>query len=255
MSNLLTYEQDVLTINGIPDGSTAVKKINQGHVPATKTPAQQAEELNGQIDDQAAKIKAEIDADVTLKATDKAAQKQAVDNFVTETKAKIAGLTKYQDRLDVTSKALASLNGYHHQGKPLAEQKADAIAIIRQKADQIRAQIANDSRLTQAQKDIDYQLVEGAVAKAKSQVNAALNADEIVAGLDYGTVQLEAAYQQKVQEQYDEKQSTTPETISVLPQTGETEKKHEEALVAEALVDSMAGFFLSKMNRRRQCEK
>ncbi|MCK8638921.1 DUF1542 domain-containing protein [Fructobacillus fructosus] len=247
--------QDVLTINGIPDGSTAVKKINQGHVPATKTPAQQAEELNGQIDDQAAKIKAEIDADVTLKATDKAAQKQAVDNFVTETKAKIAGLTKYQDRLDVTSKALASLNGFHHQGKPLAEQKADAIAIIRQKADQIRAQIANDSRLTQAQKDIDYQLVEGAVAKAKSQVNAALNADEIVAGLDYGTVQLEAAYQQKVQEQYDEKQSTTPETISVLPQTGETEKKHEEALVAEALVDSMAGFFLSKMNRRRQCEK
>ncbi|USS92177.1 DUF1542 domain-containing protein [Fructobacillus americanaquae] len=247
--------QDVLTINGIPDGSTAVKKINQGHVRATKTPAQQEEELNEQIDDQAAKVKAEIDADVTLRDAEKSAQKHTIDSFVAETKAKIAGLTKYQDRLDVVNQALDLLKNLHQQGKPLTEQKSDAITTIDQMAYQIRTQIANDSRLTKAQKDADYQLVEGAVAKAKSQVNAALNADEIVAGLDYGTVQLEAAYQQKVQEQYDEKQSTTPETISVLPQTGETEKKHEEALVAEALVDSMAGFFLSKMNRRRQCEK
>lgn len=247
--------QDVLTINSIPDGSTAVKKINQGHVRATKTPAQQEEELNAQIDDQAAKVKGEIDADVTLRDAEKSAQKHTIDSFVAEAKAKIAVLTKYQDRLDVVNQALDLLKNLHQQGKPLTEQKSDAITTIDQMAYQIRTQIANDSRLTKAQKDADYQLVEGAVAKAKSQVNAALNADEIVAGLDYGTVQLEAAYQQKVQEQYDEKQSTTPETISVLPQTGETEKKHEEALVAEALVDSMAGFFLSKMNRRRQCEK
>ncbi|CAK1238855.1 Uncharacterized membrane protein YhgE [Fructobacillus tropaeoli] len=250
--------QDVPTVNGIPDGSTAVKEINQGHVTATKTPTQQEEDLNAQIDDQAAKVKADIDADVTLKAAEKAAQKHTIDSFVAETKAKIAGLTKYQDRLDVVNQALDSLKNLHQQGKPLAEQKSDAIAAIDQKAAQIRTQIANDSRLTQAQKELDYQLVADAVAKAKAQVNAALNADEIAAGLDYGTVQLEAAYQQKVQEQYAEKQPTTPtivKTAPVLPQTGETEKNHEGALVAEALVASVAGFFLSKVNKRRQDEK
>ncbi|GAP03527.1 LPXTG cell wall anchor domain-containing protein [Fructobacillus tropaeoli] len=254
--------QDVPTVNGIPDGSTAVKEINQGHVTATKTPTQQEEDLNAQIDDQASKVKADVDADVTLKAAEKAAQKHTIDSFVAETKAKIAGLTKYQDRLDVVNQALDAPKNLHQQGKPLAEHKSDAIAAIDQKAAQIRTQIANDSRLTQAQKEVDYQLVADAVAKAKAQVNAALNADEIAAGLDYGTVQLEAAYQQKVQEQYAEKQPTTPETVvptvktaPVLPQTGETEKNHEGALVAEALVASVAGFFLSKVNKRRQDEK
>ncbi|CAK1244220.1 Uncharacterized membrane protein YhgE [Fructobacillus evanidus] len=254
--------QDVPTVNGIPNGSTAVKEINQGHVTAAKTSTQQEDDLNAEINDQAAKVKAEIDADVTLKAAEKAAQKHTIDSFVAETKAKIAGLTKYQDRLDVTNQALDSLQNLHQQGKPLVDQKADAIAAIDQKAAQIRSQIANDTRLTQAQKDVDYQLVADAVAKAKAQVNAATNADEIAAGLDYGTVQLESAYQQKVQEQYAEKQPTTPEAVlpttaetPVLPQTGETEKNHEGALVAEALLASVAGFFLGKTNKRRQDEK
>ncbi|USS92204.1 DUF1542 domain-containing protein [Fructobacillus americanaquae] len=243
--------QDVSTVNEIPIGSTVVKAINQGHVSSTKTPAQQENDLNVQIDDQAAKIKAEIDADVTLKAADKALQQQAVDNFVAETKAKIAGLTKYQDRLDVANQTLDNLKNLHQLGKPLVEQKAEALSAIDQKADQIRAQIANDSRLTQTQKDLDYQLVADAVAKAKAQVNGALNADDIMVGQYYGTAQLEAAYQRKVQEQYAEKQVTT----SVLPQTSETDENRDGALITSALLASITGFFLGQANKRRKEDK
>ncbi|WEV60100.1 DUF1542 domain-containing protein [Streptococcaceae bacterium ESL0729] len=232
---------DVPTVQGIPQAPTVVKAIDKGHIAPTSTPTEQADTLNKQIADKAAKLKAQIDADNTLTADEKAKQKQAVDKLVADVKNQIAGLNNYQARLDVINKALDSFKLAHTEGKSLDVQKAEAKDKIKALANDLRNKVNADTSLSQAEKDAKLSAIEKAEQEALSKVDSANSADQIQTAISVADTDTQKGFETKI-----DKKSVA------LPSTGLLEQGQETGLAG--LVGLVLGLFafLGFKKKRRE---
>ncbi|WP_288846189.1 DUF1542 domain-containing protein [uncultured Fructobacillus sp.] len=238
-------------VNAVPESSDVKQKIMNGHQQSTDSLSQQKQKALATLVDQAAQAKAAVNADNTLSSKEKTSQTAVIDQALNEAKDAVNDATTAQKILDVKLQTIDKVMEAHQPGKDLPIQKAAAITLIDQKAAFIRNQIANDSNLTQDQKNADYAKLNAAVAKAKAEVNGALNADDILSGLDYGTSQAETSYKKAVQKQY-EINDQQNQKVATLPATAETRvaRSYNDVAGALALLSGLTLFFTRRKKNK-----
>ena len=131
------------------------------------------------IAETADKVQAAIDQDVTLTATQKAAQKQAITAEVTKANQAIDAAGN-ADAVDQAKNAgVKAIYDQYQSGQALADRKRDAKQAIDAEAAKETAAIDQDATLTANEKVSQKQAVADEATKAKAAIDAAKQADAV----------------------------------------------------------------------------
>lgn len=159
--------------------------IDADHITGNVTSSKQASK--DIIDAKAAKVKADIAADNTLSASEKASQTANVDKDAVAAKENISKATTADDIYKAENAGVAAIDADHVTGD-LEASKKNAINSIDEKAAKIKSMISNDSTLTSDEKNTQMASVDKDAQNAKDNINAATTVDDISyaenAGLD-----------------------------------------------------------------------
>ncbi len=161
--------------NAIKDGNT---NIDDQHKQGTSVKDQQAA-AKKQLDDEADKIKQDIDNDPTLSKSAKDAQKAKIDNDVQAGKDAIDKQSNADDINQAITDAKKAIDGEHVSGTPLSDQKKTAQDQLNTQAAKIKQDIQNDATLTSDQKKDQIAKVNQDVEGGKNAINSATDADGI----------------------------------------------------------------------------
>ncbi|CAI2556010.1 hypothetical protein AKUH3B110M_01250 [Apilactobacillus kunkeei] len=153
-------------------------KINGDHVPGQAVNDQKTAK-KAELDAEANKIKAAIDADNTLTQSQKDAQKANVDADVADSKKAIDNASDAEGIKQVIDSSNAKIDGEHQPGKSIDDQKANAKSTLDAEANKTKAAIDADNTLTSAEKQQQKNNVDQVNQVAKDKIGAASSADEI----------------------------------------------------------------------------
>ncbi|MCK8626509.1 DUF1542 domain-containing protein [Apilactobacillus kunkeei] len=153
-------------------------KINGDHVPGQAVNDQKTAK-KAELDAEANKIKAAIDADNTLTQSQKDAQKANVDADVADSKKAIDNASDAEGIKQVIDSSNAKIDGEHHPGKSVDDQKDNAKSTLDSEANKTKAAIDADNTLTSEEKQQQKNNVDQVNQAAKDKIDAASSADEI----------------------------------------------------------------------------
>ncbi|RHW51476.1 DUF1542 domain-containing protein, partial [Lactobacillus bombicola] len=170
-----------------------ISKIDSDHIPNKVTLVDQKTAAKAAIDQEATKIKAEIDADVTLDDATKAKQKSNVDTDAAAAKDKIDQAVDAQGVKDAQATGIAKIDSDHISGTTsLADQKKTAKDVIDQEATKVKAEIDADDNLDDATKAKQKSNVDIDAAAAKVKIDQATNAQGVKDARDAGIIKIDS---------------------------------------------------------------
>ncbi|MBX8456237.1 DUF1542 domain-containing protein [Apilactobacillus kunkeei] len=153
-----------------------ITAIDAQHVPGTKSVDELKKDAQAAIDQEAKKIKEDIDQDPTLDNKTKETQKNNVDQAAKQAKDQINQATNKQGIDDAATAGKQAVDAQHVPGtKSVDEIKKDAQAAIDQEAKKIKEDIDQDPTLDNKTKETQKNNVDQAAKQAKEQINQATN--------------------------------------------------------------------------------
>ncbi|MCX8743779.1 DUF1542 domain-containing protein [Lactobacillus sp. B3795] len=174
--------------------SDTTTKINGDHTSGQAVADQKTAKKND-LDTEANKVKAAIDADNTLSQAEKDAQKAAIDADVNAGKKAIDAASDAEGIKQAVDSTNQKIDGEHHSGKSVADQKNDAKSQMDAEANKIKAAIDADDTLTGAEKEAQKKNVDDANKAAQAKIDDASNADEINQAIKDGNTNIDGQHQ------------------------------------------------------------
>ena len=239
-----------------------IKAIDAQYVPGTTTLADQQKAAVQLIANEGARVKGEIDRDPTLDDAEKAVQKANVDREVQQATANINTTTDAQGVKNATADGVKAINAQHVSGtKSVDNLKHDANTAIDNEAAKVKQEIANDSTLDDATKQIQTNNVDQEAVKAKSAINAAIDKQGVANAQVAGIQAIDAQHvpgkpSAKVPEPVTPVIKPTSTKPAALPQTAKLTSDNtgkEAAVLASVLMT--AGLFLGAKPKKREDEE
>ncbi|WP_414827247.1 DUF1542 domain-containing protein [Apilactobacillus kunkeei] len=174
--------------------SDTTTKINGDHTSGQAVADQKTAKKND-LNTEANKVKAAIDADNTLSQAEKDAQKAAIDADVNAGKKAIDAASDAEVIKQAVDSTNQKIDGEHHSGKSVADQKNDAKSQMDAEANKIKAAIDADDTLTGAEKEAQKKNVDDANKAAQAKIDDASNADEINQAIKDGNTNIDGQHQ------------------------------------------------------------
>ncbi|KPN83323.1 hypothetical protein RZ76_13940 [Apilactobacillus kunkeei] len=171
--------------------SDANKSIDAEHVPGTPL-SDQKDAAKSKIDEEATKIKNDIDADNTLTSAEKAQQKANIDADVKSGKDAIDNATDADNVNRVVSETNSQVDKEHNSGIPVGSQRDSAKQQVEAQAAKVKNDIVNDATLTQAQRDAQIAQVDADKTAAEKSIDEAIDADGINKAISDGNAKIDA---------------------------------------------------------------
>ncbi|CAK1227838.1 Chromosome segregation ATPase Smc (Smc) [Fructobacillus evanidus] len=181
---------DATTVNNLAGSADLDNAIATATSDSGVTPiANQRDSANKQIDQYVTDTKAKIDADNNLTSDEKKTQKANVDQAASDAKTAIANGSA-QVVADTVARAQGTIAGQYVAGKPLPDRQKEAEQQLQNTADTAKsnldAQVAqanndinNNNYLTDAQKQAQKDAIQKAAQSAINQINNATDADAV----------------------------------------------------------------------------
>ncbi|RMC47890.1 DUF1542 domain-containing protein, partial [Lactobacillus sp. ESL0263] len=181
---------------GIVDERDQGKKVIDGDHVTSDTPlSDQKQNAKDAIDNEAIKIKGEIDADPTLTSAEKAEQKAKVDADAQTAKDNIDDATDAQGVKDAQRAGIKAIDKDHVSGTSLDDQKQAAKAKIDKEAKDTKSLINSDPTLTDAEKTAQKAKVDADAVAAKDAIDKATTAQGVIGVTNDGINTIDADYQ------------------------------------------------------------
>ena len=198
------------------------------------------------LDEEAAKVKQDIQNDPTLTAIEKQQQTENVDKALKDGNAAIDAATN----ADAINKAFdtgkINIDNAHQPGTSLDGQKEAQKKSLADEAAKVKQDIQDDPTLTTAEKQHQSENVDKALKDAEAAIDAATNADDINQAFDTGKINIDKAHQPGTlldDQKAAQKQSLADEAAKVKqviqadPTLTTAEKQQQSENVDKALVD------------------
>ncbi|HER0664148.1 TPA: DUF1542 domain-containing protein [Streptococcus pyogenes] len=148
----------------------------------------------GDLEKEAAKVKALIAKDPTLTQADKDKQTAAVDAAKNTAIAAVDKATTAEGINQELGKGITAINKAYRPGEGVKARKEAAKADLEKEAAKVKALISGDRYLSETEKAVQKQAVEQALAKALGQVEAAKTVEAVKLAENLGTVAIRSAY-------------------------------------------------------------
>ncbi|HFD7843182.1 TPA: DUF1542 domain-containing protein [Streptococcus pyogenes] len=148
----------------------------------------------GDLEKEAAKVKALIAKDPTLTQADKDKQTAAVDAAKNTAIAAVDKATTAEGINQELGKGITAINKAYRPGEGVKARKEAAKANLEKVAKETKALISGDRYLSETEKAVQKQAVEQALAKALGQVEAAKTVEAVKLAENLGTVAIRSAY-------------------------------------------------------------
>ncbi|HER6299684.1 TPA: DUF1542 domain-containing protein, partial [Streptococcus pyogenes] len=148
----------------------------------------------GDLEKEAAKVKALIAKDPTLTQADKDKQTAAVDAAKNTAIAAVDKATTAEGINQELGKGITAINKAYRPGEGVKARKEAAKADLEKVAKETKALISGDRYLSETEKAVQKQAVEQALAKALGQVEAAKTVEAVKLAENLGTVAIRSAY-------------------------------------------------------------
>ncbi|HEQ4178379.1 TPA: DUF1542 domain-containing protein [Streptococcus pyogenes] len=148
----------------------------------------------GDLEKEAAKVKALITNDPTLTQADKDKQTAAVDAAKNTAIAAVDKATTADGVNQELGKGITAINKAYRPGEGVKARKEAAKANLEKVAKETKALISGDRYLSETEKAVQKQAVEQALAKALGQVEAAKTVEAVKLAENLGTVAIRSAY-------------------------------------------------------------
>ncbi|MEY1697862.1 DUF1542 domain-containing protein [Streptococcus pyogenes] len=148
----------------------------------------------GDLEKEAAKVKALITNDPTLTKADKAKQTGAVAKALKAAIAAVDKATTAEGINQELGKGITAINKAYRPGEGVKARKEAAKANLEKVAKETKALISGDRYLSETEKAAQKQAVEQALAKALGQVEAAKTVEAVKLAENLGTVAIRSAY-------------------------------------------------------------
>ncbi|SEH46192.1 beta strand repeat-containing protein [Fructobacillus pseudoficulneus] len=150
---LQAYQQAQSNINQAQDAdsvlsaqTTGVNSLAPNHTSGTPFAQQQTSAEQAITDAQSTADQA-VDGDASLLTTEKAAQKQIIDDAASQAQSKLQVATTAQTLVDVTTPALTTINGAHQTGQDVTGRRNNALAALQAENQKIANAITADPNL------------------------------------------------------------------------------------------------------------
>ncbi|HEQ1321564.1 DUF1542 domain-containing protein [Streptococcus pyogenes] len=148
----------------------------------------------GDLEKEAAKVKALIAKDPTLTQADKDKQTAAVAKALKAAIAAVDKATTAEGINQELGKGITAINKAYRPGEGVKARKEAAKANLEKVAKETKALISGDRYLSETEKAAQKQAVEQALAKALGQVEAAKTVEAVKLAENLGTVAIRSAY-------------------------------------------------------------
>ncbi|MCO6534747.1 DUF1542 domain-containing protein, partial [Lactobacillus sp.] len=173
--------------NAKNSGIAAMEKAYENGIKDIKPLSEQKTTAQGKIDEEAAKIKGDIDKDVTLTTAEKAAQKAQVDSDAAAAKKKIGDAADADSIQKELGDGINKIDSDHVPNKTgLTDQMQTAKDKIDQIATQVKGEIDKDPTLTTSEKTAQKAKVDSDAQIAKGNIDKAADAQGILDALNAG---------------------------------------------------------------------
>ncbi|HEQ6372757.1 TPA: DUF1542 domain-containing protein [Streptococcus pyogenes] len=192
----------------------------------------------GDLEKEAAKVKALITNDPTLTKADKAKQTEAVDAAKNTAIAAVDKATTADGVNQELGKGITAINKAYRPGEGVKARKEAAKADLEKEAAKVKALIAKDPTLTQADKDKQTAAVDAAKNTAIAAVDKATTAEGINQELGKGITAINKAYR-------------PGEGVKARKEAAKADLEREAAKVREAIANDPT---LTKADKAKQTE-
>ncbi|QVI36752.1 DUF1542 domain-containing protein [Lacticaseibacillus casei] len=201
------------------------------------------------LDEEAAKVKQDIQNDPTLTAVEKQQQRENVDKALKDGNAAIDAATNADDINHAFETGKVNIDNAHQPGKTLDEQKTVQKKSLDEEAAKVKQDIQNDPTLTTTEKQQQAENVDKARKDGQAAIDAATNADDINHAFETGKVNIDNAHQpgktldeQKTvqKKSLDEEAAKVKQDIQNDPTLTTTEKQQQAENVDKAHKDGQA---------------
>ena len=147
------------------------------------------------LDEEAAKVKQDIQNDPTLTTTEKQQQADNVDKARKDGQAAIDAATNVDDINRAFETGKINIDNAHQPGKALDDQKAAQKKSLDEEAAKVKQDIKDDPTLTTAEKQQQTDNVDKARKDGQAAIDAATNADDINKAFETGKINIDNAHQ------------------------------------------------------------
>ncbi|KOY79729.1 DUF1542 domain-containing protein [Apilactobacillus kunkeei] len=169
-------------------------KIANEHQPGSSV-NNQKNSNNTNLDAEATKVKNQIDDDVSLTGKEKDQQKSNVESVKAAAEDKINAATNADGIKSAYDQGIKDIDAQYVPGKTsLPDQKANAKAQLDAQASKIKQDIANDSTLTQIEKNEQSAMVDADKDSAETAIDNAKDADAVNQAISDGNQKITSDY-------------------------------------------------------------
>ena len=198
------------------------------------------------LDEEAAKVKQDIQNDPTLTAIEKQQQTENVDKALKDGNAAIDAATNADDINKAFDTGKTNIDNAHQPGTSLDGQKEAQKKSLADEAAKVKQDIQDDATLTTVEKQQQSENVDKALKDGEAAIDAATNADDINKAFDTGKINIDNAHQPgtAVSDQQaarkkalDEEAAKVKQAILDDPTLTTAEKQKQTADVDKALKD------------------
>ena len=227
---------------------TGKTNIDNAHQPGKLIDDQKTAQKKS-LDEEAAKVKQDIQNDPTLTTTEKQQQADNVDKARKDGQAAIDAATNVDDINQAFETGKINIDNAHQPGKPLDDQKAAQKKSLDEEAAKVKQDIQGDPTLTTAEKQQQSENVDKARKDGQAAIDAATNADDINQAFETGKVNIDNAHQpgktldeQKIvqKKSLDEEAAKVKQDIKNDPTLTTAEKQQQAENVDKARKDGQA---------------
>ncbi|MDG3062079.1 MULTISPECIES: DUF1542 domain-containing protein [Lacticaseibacillus] len=173
---------------------TGKTNIDNAHQPGKLIDDQKTAQKKS-LDEEAAKVKQDIQNDPTLTTTEKQQQADNVDKARQDGQAAIDAATNVDDINQAFETGKINIDNAHQPGKSLDDQKAAQKKSLDEEAAKVKKDIQGDPTLTTAEKQQQSENVDKARKDGQAAIDAATNADDINHAFETGKVNIDNAHQ------------------------------------------------------------
>ncbi|VHE62751.1 LPXTG cell wall anchor domain-containing protein [Streptococcus pyogenes] len=214
-----------------------ITAINKAYRPGEAVKARK-EAAKADLEKEAAKVKALITNDPTLTKADKAKQTEAVAKALKAAIAAVDKATTAEGINQELGKGITAINKAYRPGEGVKARKEAAKADLEKEAAKVKALIAKDPTLTQADKDKQTAAVDAAKNTAIAAVDKATTAEGINQELGKGITAINKAYR-------------PGEGVKARKEAAKADLEREAAKVREAIANDPT---LTKADKAKQTE-
>ncbi|VGX68128.1 DUF1542 domain-containing protein [Streptococcus pyogenes] len=214
-----------------------ITAINKAYRPGEGVKARK-EAAKADLEKEAAKVKALITNDPTLTKADKAKQTEAVAKALKAAIAAVDKATTAEGINQELGKGITAINKAYRPGEGVKARKEAAKADLEKEAAKVKALIAKDPTLTQADKDKQTAAVDAAKNTAIAAVDKATTAEGINQELGKGITAINKAYR-------------PGEGVKARKEAAKADLEREAAKVREAIANDPT---LTKADKAKQTE-